>query len=265
LPETLIIATDTAYFNEAFDHLGKDGLNIAWMQKQLAEHATPAEVFLRNWRDVWTDIHLGKIKWARLFSFDGLRNRIGLNALCNEAGYRNDGSYQYRALDLDITNPKHRDYQFAWTLKFVSTGKGRFVWGDAPSPAALEEMDALLDFCAARHIYVIGFMPPHAHAVWKVMQDLGDHYAYVPKLERELRSRFERRGFEFYDFSDLAAFGAPDTEAVDGYHGNDWAYLRLFIAMLEQGSHLNAYANLPELRAALAAAKTTNGLFPPSP
>lgn len=200
LPETLLIATDTGYFNTKFDQLDKDGLNVTWMLNQIAHNPTAPEVFLQSWWTVWKDIAAGKIKWARLFSFDGLRNRVGLTALCAGAGYRNDGSYQYGTRDLEITNPQHSDYHFAKTLGHIAAGEGRFPWGDTPSAPALKETDALLDFCAAHHVYVIGFLPPHAHAVWMAMQGLGERYAYIPKLERELRARFESRGFEFYDF-----------------------------------------------------------------
>ena len=262
MPETLLIATDTGYFNLGFDKMEKDGFNIPWLEKQMKAHTTGNEVFQNNWRKVWSDIAAGKIDWARLFRLDGLSTHIGLVAVSKEQGFRNDGSYLYGGIDLDITNPKHRDYQFANTLGIISKGKSRFSWGDAPNEAALREIDALLDFCRERKIDVIGFLPPHAHAVWAAMEALGPKYDYIKKLEPALRSRFETRGFEFYDFSDFAVIGAPDTEAIDGYHGSERTYLRLLIAMLERGSRLNSRANLPELRAALAASKSHTGLFP---
>jgi hypothetical protein len=265
LPEMLLIAMDTGYFNLRFDKVSHDKLNNAWLRNQLALHASATEVFWNNWRDVWGDIHAGKIGWTRLFSGSGLSTRIGLNALCNGAGYRNDGSYQYSSRDLDIADSHNSDYQFEKSLKCVATGSGRFVWGKTPSEPALNEVDALLGFCAEHHIQVIGFLPPYPHAVWAAMQGLGDRYGYVAKLEPELRSRFEARGFEFYNFNDFAALGAPDTEAIDGLHGNERVYLRIVIAMLERGSRLNAYASLPELRAMLAAPKAKFGLFPEEP
>jgi hypothetical protein len=262
LPATLIVATDAGYFTTGFDKLDKDGFNIPWLDQQMNAHPSPAEIFQANWRTVWSDMRAGKINWPRFFSFKGLSTRIGLVAVSKEQGFRNDGSYHYGGVDLDITNPAHRDHAFKNTLSLVNTGRSRFSWGAAPNPEALAEADALLDFCRERGIDVIGFLPPHAHAVWAAMQALGDKFAYVAKLEPELRQRFERRGFEFYDFSDFAAVGAPDTEAIDGYHGSERTYLRLLIAMLERGSRLNAAANLPELKSVLAAAKTHAGLFP---
>ena len=96
------------------------------------------------------------------------------------------------------------------------------------------------------------------------MQALGDKYAYARIMEQRLREKFTARGLELYDFSDLATTGSPDSEAIDGYHPAERAYLRMLIAMLEKGSHLNADADLPRLRKTLQNAQTSCG-FPVEP
>ncbi len=265
LPQTLIIGTDTAYYNLTFDKLDRDAFNVPWLMEQLTTHTAPGEVMQTRWRDVWGGLRDGKIDVRQLLSGRGLSTRIGFSAVCREQGFRNDGSYLYGGIDLDISNPRHRDHAFAGTLKQVAGGKGRFSWGATPSEPALRETDALLDFCRERGIDVIGFLPPHPHAVWTAMQALGEKYSYIDKLEPELRQRFESRGFELYNFSDFAALGAPDSEAIDGFHGSERTYLRLLIAMLERGSRLNAVADLPTLRAALAASTRNTSLFPELP
>ena len=226
--------------------------------QQLTTHTAPSEVLHTRWRDVWGGLREGKVDLHQLLSLRGLSTRIGFSAVCREQGFRNDGSYLYGGIDLDISNPRHRDHGFATTLGQVAGGKGRFSWGATPSEPALRETEALLDFCRERRIDVIGFLPPHPHTVWTAMQALGEKYAYIEKLVPELRSRFESRGFEFYDFSDFAMLGAPDSEAIDGLHGSERTYLRLLVAMLEQGSRLNAVANLPALRAAPASSTRHN-------
>jgi len=261
LPKTLIIGTDTAFYNLTFDKLEGDGFNVPW----LSSHSTADEVYHAHWQDVWGGLRSGKIVVSHLLGLRGLSTRIGFSAVCNEQGFRNDGSYRYGGTDLDINNPQHRDYRFAATLKLVAAGRGRFPWGDTPSEPALRETDALLDFCRDHGIDVIGFMPPHAHAVWAAMEALAPKYEYIKKLEPALRMRFESRGFEFYDFSDFAMIGAPDSDAIDGFHGTERTYLRLLIAMLERGSRLNALADLPDLRAALAASTGHTGIFPELP
>jgi hypothetical protein len=265
LPKTLIIATDTSYFHPGFDKLERDALDVLWLKEQITTFTAPGEVYHNRWRDVWNGLRDGKIDVQRVLGGRGLSTRIGFSAVCREQGFRNDGSYLYGGIDLDISNPKHRDYQFATTLKQVAAGKGRFPWGATPSEPALHEVDLLLDFCRAHGIDVIGFMPPHPHAVWAAMQALGDKYAYIEKLEPALRERFDARGFEFYNFSDFAMLGAPDSEAIDGFHGSERTYLRLLIAMLERGSRLNAVTNLDELRAALAASTRHTSIFPELP
>lgn len=261
LPQTLLIGTDAAYFNLAFDKLDRDAFNVPWLIEQLTTHTEPGEVLNTRWRDVWSGLREGKIDVGQLLSLRGLSTRVGFSAVCREQGFRNDGSYLYGGIDLDISDPRHRDFGFAGTLKQVAGGKGRFAWGATPSEPALRETDALLDFCRAHGIDVIGFMPPHPHKVWEAMQALGERYAYIEKLVPALRQRFEARGFEFYDFSDFAMLGAPDGEAIDGFHGSERTYLRLLVAMLESGSRLNAVTDLPSLQTVLATSTRHTSLF----
>lgn len=56
------------------------------------------------------------------------------------------------------------------------------------------------------------------------------------------QTRLTVRGFAYYDFSDFASVQAPDEEAIDGFHGSERTYLRLFIQMLEQGSRFNDFS-----------------------
>ena len=265
LPQTLIIATDLGYFNASFDKLDLDKYSTNWLDEQMNHHSPPDQIFQKNWQTVWTAMREGKIQFNRLASLNGLGARIGLNALCNEQGFRNDGSYLYGGIELNIHDPRHRDYKFASTLRYVARGAGRFAYADAPSPGSLREMDTLLDWCHERNIHVIGFFPPHAHAVWAAMMAKSEKYAFIPKLETELRARFDARGFEFYNFNDFAMLGSPDDDAIDGYHGSERTYLRLVIAILEAGSELNACCDLPALRAVLAASKSHTSLFPEKP
>lgn len=261
-PQLLLIATDAYFFHAGFDKVERDFFNVAWLEEQMNARPSGSEVFHANWWTVWRDIAAGKIAWTQLFSLRGLDDHIGLNAVCNDQGFRNDGSYLYGARMRDITDPRHRDFGFRSTLEQVEKGRGRFVHGSELSAPALRELDALLDTCRTRGIEVIGFLPPYPHAVWARMAAMPEKFGYLAKLPPTLRPRFEDRGFEFYDFSDFAALGAADSEAIDGFHGSEKTYLQLTAAMLEQGSRLNRYASLPEVRRTLAGAQSHWNLVP---
>ncbi len=262
-PAILLVSLDAYFFNLKYDPLDKEPFRADSLDDRFNSFRPPSDIYHTHATRAWKDIREGKISWANVFSGRGLSDRIGLDALCHGAGFRNDGSERYRVTDRDIHNPVHRDYEFHGTLETIAKGQGYFVWGATPSKPALEELAVLLDYCHGRGIEVVGFLPPYPHKVWTTMMESGRRFEYMRQLEPALRSIFAAHGGEFYDFSDFAQFGADDGEALDGFHGSDKVYLRLFISMLRQGSVLNRYAaEVTDLDMALAAAKEHLDLFP---
>lgn len=77
--------------------------------------------------------------------------------------------------------------------------------------------------------------------------DTQPNYVYIFCLGESLEPIFTRYGFEFYDFSNSIAIGSSDKEMIDGFHGSEKTFLRLFIDMLQRGSFLNGYADKREL------------------
>jgi hypothetical protein len=259
-PRTLIIATEASFFLPSADRMTDKHPMVLATRQQLETTPPLTQIYRANVCRVWADLVSGKIGVARLLSGRGRTDRLGLQALIKDQGFRADGSLQYGGIENHIDDPRHRDYQFAGTLRIVRAGEGRFGWSAHPSERALQESERLFSYCQEHAIDVIAFMPPHAHAVFEAMRQLGDKYAYVKEVEQRLRAQAAAHGFEFYDFSDLAALGAPDREAIDGYHGSERAYLRMMIIMLERGSRLNAVADLDRLREVLASSTGISGL-----
>ena len=263
-PKILIAGLHQPFFNPAFDTMDERGESGAgWLRTQFQNQWDPAGVFTANWRLVYGDLAGGKMKFGRLLQLRGLRDRIGLGAAIQGEGFRADGSFLYRPDD--SSNPHPWDADFKVSFSHIDAGDSHYVHGGTVSPAALRELELLLDECHARGIHVIGFLPPFAHAVWAKMMARENDYGYLLQLEGALRPLLESRGGEFYDFSDLATLGADDTEAVDGHHGSDKAYLRIVIAMLKAGSQLAEFANASELEAVLAAHPGNARVFRPLP
>ncbi|HEV7402711.1 MAG TPA: hypothetical protein VGO11_07300 [Chthoniobacteraceae bacterium] len=253
-PRFLLIAADDSFFHPSADGESAIKFHLTEQERAVTSYSAPVEIYRAQCRKVWADLFAGKIEVRKVLALRGLRDRVGMPAVCHDQGYRADGSYRYPALDNHVTDPRHRDYQFAHTLSLVQQGAGRFAWGSDVSQQSLQEFDRFLDFCQAHRIHVIGFSPPSPHAVCAAMQALGEKYAYVPKVHAALQARLTARGFEYYDLSDFTAVQAPDDEAIDGFHGSERTYLRLVIHMLEHGSRLNEVADLPHLREVLRAA-----------
>ena len=74
------------------------------------------------------------------------------------------------------------------------------------------------------------------------MRQSGENYEYIFKLDDALNPLFRKFDFDFYDFTDLASLGASDVETIDGFHGSEKAYLRLYIKIAERNEKLRRYS-----------------------
>lgn len=240
-PSVLIVGLDQFFFNRAWEYYSAP--------------LPPASAFSPE-QDYSEILKLGIPGVHRDLIRDGLPHglislrrdgRIGLSALLDNNGLRADGSLSVNTAR--IKPSRHND-----ALRFVESGRSAFAYGFEVYPAALERLEEFLSACRARGIYVVAFLPPYAHCVYEAMSAKGDKYAYLARLRAVLPGVFRRHGFGFHDFTDLKDVGASDLETIDGYHGSEKAYLRLFIRMAGTDPRLGRLTDVPLLKARLAAA-----------
>ena len=184
-------------------------------------------------------------------------DRIGLMAIVNDSGYRNDGSYYYGKIVADPNNPELPDFHFRDTLGRVKRGDLGFQYGNDISSEALAAIPELLDYCKRRGIHVVAFLPPFAPTLLDTMRRTG-RYDYIDKIAKEAGPVFREHGVELFDFTDMRTFGSSDFEAIDGWHGGEKAYLRMFIIMAEHDPVLASEVDLPALKQRLAGAADSN-------
>lgn len=239
-PRLMLIGLDQYLFNERFDNLGPDGVEQQWTTDR-----DVADVFFGSWKDVYADFFRGKFSLAQLAPVDS-EIRIGVNARVHRNAFRNDGSYTWASYVADPLNARHEDHGFRNTLDRIAKGNRRFEYGAKVSPAALQEVGALLRVCKARGVHVVAFLPPFAHKVMSAMRSRPADYAYLAGIVPGLQPVFQQYGFLLEDFSDLAQLGATDRETIDGFHGSEKAYLRLLLRLFEKDERLLAYARAPE-------------------
>jgi hypothetical protein len=175
--------------------------------------------------------------------------KIGLNAIVNNRGYRNDGSMNYgNQVDKLIRNDSTvADFHYADTYNRIDKGIRRFQYARSINAAALPVLDDFLGFCKANNIYVIGFLPPFADKVFNKMTESGN-YGYLKEIYPGIAPVFKKYGFEVYDFSTVASCESDDGETIDGFHGGEITYLKMLVKMLESGSQLSQVARLEKLR-----------------
>lgn len=242
-PQMVIIGLEHFLFNPAYKETQKFSLG---------NNVNNFAMLMDKGRDVLEDYS------NRKFSFNILMERglpaadfIGINAKMNHHGFRGDGSYLSGKMILDKLakppTPDSFDAQFKDAFDRISKGNHFFEYGHHVSPKALAELDALLNFCKQRDIYIVAFLPPYAHVVYARMMALPGKYAYLSELPSSLSNIFRKYDYSFFDFSDLASVGATDMETIDAFHPSEKAYLRLFLIMVEHDARLRAVAADPVL------------------
>ena len=236
MPELFIIGLDQYFFNPRWDNLADDDI-----EKQLSANDYGAfDILLDSWKQVYADYYDKKYSLRRL-TFNREPNRIGLSALTYGDGTRNDGSYHDQKYIRNPFDPKNKDYQFKNTFDRIAKGDRRFEYSESISDGAVEVLERFLKRCKEKGVRVIGFLPPYPHVVYEKMISMPE-YGYLSQLAPRLKPLFQSYGFDFYDFSDMAWLGASDHETLDGLHGSEKAYLRLFIAMAESSPVLKKYS-----------------------
>ena len=243
LPTILIIGLDQWMFNENYDDLR----NPTKIQSYINFKKDDFEKFYQKINLLYGMFNNGKIEWRKWH--DGPEKTIGLNARLKSSGFRNDGSklYGQQIENLINQNESAFDYQFIDTYDRISKGRSRFQPFPKVNESALEILEKFLLYCREKNIHVVSFLPPYATDIFNKMIDTGE-YSALNALPLRLEPVFDKYRFEFYDFSSFKFFGASDREAIDGFHGSEKVYTRILIEMLEKGSALNSFCDLPELR-----------------
>ena len=174
---------------------------------------------------------------------------IGLNAAINQNGMLNDGSYFYGEGISKAAAGFDAQQRVEDTLSRIESANRRFQHGEKANPNAVYYLEQFLQYCLDNHIDVICFAPPYAPTVNDAMREKGAAYAYQQETLEIVPRIFDDYGYEFFDYTDAAFLGCTDDFYLDGFHGSDVVYLRMFINMIERGSRLGEYCSLEDLHA----------------
>lgn len=182
--------------------------------------------------DFYTDLVKGKINLVKVFSSDN----IGLNAICNDNGFTADGTPN--SGDRVIIPEEQDDYNFKDVLERIRLGNNRFQYGEQADSTQIRDLEDFLSLCVARHIKVVGFLPPFAPFVYQRMQETGK-YGYMSQLYKMLLPVFDKfEGCSFYDFTDVTDTGAHNYDFYDGFHGSELIYNGIIRQIVRQDSTL---------------------------
>lgn len=233
-PKVILLGLDQWFFNANW------GSGTA---TEIVDDSNRLDTILhKNWT-IYQDYATGKFSLARLITLDDREYvGIGLSAIVNKEGFRNDGSYYYGKYIANPLNPENEDFQYKRTLQLIANGEKWFVHGDHVFANSLMELERFLRLSKEKHIHVVGFLPPYAHQIYVKLMSMPDKYHYMTEIVSAVVPLFEKYGYPFRDFSDLESLGCTDKETIDGFHASEKAYLRLFLKLLEHNSQLGAVA-----------------------
>lgn len=220
-PKILILALDQPWFNanytgEFIDPDTGDFAHLFMVNRSFAQAVLDGESF-----------DIARYLARREPAYGGLA--LGLRAIRDGHGFRNDGSEQYG--DFLVAHWLYPENERQRHLDYLRDGAEMYAYGDAVSAAQLGVLDDFLAWCAERGITVIGFLPSYMPSLYPSLIGGGSH-AYVGQLQAALPPLFDGYGFAYFDFSDGAALGAADADFFDGWHASERLNLRLYREML---------------------------------
>jgi len=218
----------------------------------------PLHLIQERWKEIYQLHREGRFSTSEIFR-NALGGRyLGLTAVTQRAGFRNDGSrVDPHMFNTTSPAPGLHDPAYETAIQRImagaTPGNSRYEHGTTVSDERLDTLLSLLSFCQDHHIHVAAFMPPYAHKVIEVMRAKGDSYAYFFALNGRLQPLFKQHGFSLSDFSDIQSLSLPDSEVCysDGYHSSEKTYLKLLIELARADGHVSAAVDLPALEALL--------------
>lgn len=251
-PKVIIMTVEPLHFNPS---LKIDKAKVAEDLKYVSPFSEILNAVGKPWLGVYRDYIQKKFTLKALFAKNS-GEKIGLNALINNSGMRNDGSFHYG--NQYVGDQSHID-KINDAVNFI-THRQSAPSDEIISKEALSELDTFLKFCKEHNIYVIGYTPPAPHVIYEAYKEFPS-YGYMFKTYEDTKPIFKKNNFSIFDFFDMATFGAPDFESLDGYHTDEKTTLRIIIKMAESDKTLRNYVDPKYLQGVLNSAKDRNDII----
>ncbi len=232
-PKILIISLDQNFFNEGWNTSTEE---LFFDYDEIVSKPTDFKYTLTT---VSSDLLAGKYSYS---DFLASPLNIGINALVNNHGFLNDGSYHYG----HVFSDGYSDYErMEPTLLNIENSALVFQHGEAPKEQSFKMIENFLALCEEREISVIAYLPPFSPTVNEKMSEGG--YQYLDTVPERLKEMFDGYGFEFYDYTEVSNLGCDDSYFIDGYHASAVVHARMQKDMIEKGSILANYSDIAQL------------------
>lgn len=184
---------------------------------------------------------------------------LGLRAIRDGHGFRNDGSEQYG--DFLVANwlyaPNIRERDLGWARE----GRDMYLHGDTVWALAVERMQWVLQWAQQNDVLIVGFLPPYMPTLWGEYGS-DPRNSYLSATRDTLQMLFSEHGFPLFDYSDASVLGATDEDFFDGWHASERVTLQMVIDMARQVPALQVYSDPDALQHIHDSAADTFRVFP---
>ncbi|MBI2050349.1 MAG: hypothetical protein HYT31_00910 [Parcubacteria group bacterium] len=176
---------------------------------------------------------------------------IGIAAIENGDGFRRDGSRQYGTyVRMMREDPSYVDRETNPVVERAENGYPPFELESSFDERGVALLDEFLEKAQKRGITVIGVAGPFASDAYQAI--IHSHYApFASAFSEQIPPVFTKRGFPFFDFSDISAWGLEDTYMLDGFHATETGISILFTHILDALCSGDIFEDCASLRARL--------------
>ncbi len=158
---------------------------------------------------------------------------IGIAAREGGSGFRPDGSYASAVpVPASADGFQFVDREQPPIIERVTAASEGFPPADRASDARIAALDQALERLAARHVLVVGYLPPFSSAVLDALQHDRRHAGLWRDFASRVPDAFQRHDFPVVDASDPRRFGMDDRAMIDGVHADETFHLHVIDAML---------------------------------
>ena len=223
-PKQIILSIDPWWFNEKWDNLKTNQADYDF-DKQI----NPIRIILNSWQNVIEDLWLSKIEIRSLFEND---YNVGLSAKMKNAGFQNDGSYDYGFTDYTI-NLKQRSTD---DILECENFTGRFLPCKEINPKAVLEIKTFIQHCKLEGIDLTGLIAPFPSFINDHIRKNKTDYENFISLTEELSLIFEENDSRLFNFMALSENKNENELFVDGVHGSPKIYSEIVSILSNQNN-----------------------------
>lgn len=222
VPKIIIFAVDWDWLNPNYPHT-----KIRYVENNTLTYR--GYLYQSLYREIWRNQNVREqliqpnIKERDLV---GNRPTIGLMAGGKSSGFRQDGSYQYGD---SILHPQSTEVNFEDTHQRIRDGNKRFERADHIDGDELLKLTAFIQKMQKCGTHVLVVLPPFPNEIYQTLMASEGHRDFTLQFERGVRDLCAEQNVPFYDFTNMAWLGAPDEEALDGFHASERTYGRIVL------------------------------------